>query len=235
LLLAWSTLFRSKVTFSNYLGYVKTGCLLAKASSAVFDDPALKRAKVSIDKSRSMEKRKAMFVQRPILEKLVQWSQQVEHPQAVRDYIMFLLFCYAFLLRVPSEGVPVVAGERRPTDESPVMVYRHGDTMTLHMKRRKNKLGGSILTRGCWCKESEATCPIHAIGPFIDRCPIGERPFGHVTAQKAVRILRVGLAAVGVQNAIEYRTHDLRRGHAEDLRRSGLFFVCPLYSLVIFL
>jgi hypothetical protein len=30
-LLAWSTLFRSHLTFSNYLGYVKTACMLVKA------------------------------------------------------------------------------------------------------------------------------------------------------------------------------------------------------------
>ena len=34
-LLAWSTLFRCKDTFSNYLNYVRTGCLLVKASVQV--------------------------------------------------------------------------------------------------------------------------------------------------------------------------------------------------------
>ena len=34
-LLAWSTLFRSEGTLSNYLGYVRTGCLLAKAPTQV--------------------------------------------------------------------------------------------------------------------------------------------------------------------------------------------------------
>ena len=31
-LMAWSVLFRSEGTFSNYVGYVKTACLLCKAS-----------------------------------------------------------------------------------------------------------------------------------------------------------------------------------------------------------
>ena len=35
LLLAWSTLFRSAQTFSNYLGYVKTGCLIMNAATEV--------------------------------------------------------------------------------------------------------------------------------------------------------------------------------------------------------
>ena len=35
ILLAWSTLFRSEGTLSNYLGYVRTGCLLVKAPTQV--------------------------------------------------------------------------------------------------------------------------------------------------------------------------------------------------------
>ena len=34
-LLAWSTTFRSAGTLSNYLGYVKTGCLIVGASTEV--------------------------------------------------------------------------------------------------------------------------------------------------------------------------------------------------------
>ena len=32
-LLAWSNLFRCKGTFANYLNYVRTGCMLVKAST----------------------------------------------------------------------------------------------------------------------------------------------------------------------------------------------------------
>jgi len=35
MLLAWTTLFRSAGTLSNYLGYVRTGCLLCEASVEV--------------------------------------------------------------------------------------------------------------------------------------------------------------------------------------------------------
>ena len=34
-LLAWSTLFRSHRTLTNYLGYVKTGCMLVGVSTEV--------------------------------------------------------------------------------------------------------------------------------------------------------------------------------------------------------
>eukprot|EP00973_Karenia_brevis_P080019 11101711-Karenia_brevis.AAC.1 len=51
----------------------------------------------------------------------------------------------------------------------------------------------------------------------------------------AFRTLRTMLESLGVERAQEYRTHDLRRGHAEDLRVSGtasslvLFFVIKVF------
>ena len=49
-LLAWSTLFRHEGTFANYLAHVRLACQLVGASTAVFSDAALKRAKVAIAK-----------------------------------------------------------------------------------------------------------------------------------------------------------------------------------------
>ena len=36
-----------------------------------------------------------------------------------------------------------------------------------------------------------------------------------------IKALRMLLGSLGVMRAADYRTHDLRRGHADDLRRSG--------------
>ena len=44
----------------------------------------------------------------------------------------------------------------------------------------------------------------------------------------AVRGLRFLLAVVGVDKASNYRPHDLRRGHAEDLRLGG----APLWKIL---
>ena len=45
--------------------------------------------------------------------------------------------------------------------------------------------------------------------------------FGCVTAANALSTLRFILAQMGVEQASDYRTHDLRRGHAQDLVESG--------------
>ena len=45
--------------------------------------------------------------------------------------------------------------------------------------------------------------------------------FGGMTADKVTRVLRIVLAELKVQDAHTYCTHDLRRGHCEDLVESG--------------
>ena len=77
--------------------------------------------------------------------------------------------------------------------------------------------------RTCWCKECRETCPVHALGPYLDGLRDGEPLFPGITPARALEVLRLMMAGIGVVNAGQYRTHDLRRGHALDLQLSGLF------------
>ena len=63
-LLAWSTLFRSEGTWGNYLGYVKTACVLVKVETQVFDNVALKRARASVQKGLNFQPREKMWIQK---------------------------------------------------------------------------------------------------------------------------------------------------------------------------
>ena len=81
-LLAWTTMFRSGGTLRNYIGYVKTGCIIVGADTRarrelaysvrdfvlhfgeIFDEPALIKAKASVDKGRLFKKREEMWIQR---------------------------------------------------------------------------------------------------------------------------------------------------------------------------
>ena len=49
----------------------------------------------------------------------------------------------------------------------------------------------------------------------------GTQLFQGVTPAKALTQLRVMLGAINVVKPEKYRTHDIRRGHALDLQRSG--------------
>ena len=85
-LLAWSVTFRSAGTLTNYLGYVRTRCMIVNVSTAVrawvllcmhqcftewwlllsqvFADPALVKAKTSVEKAQRFIKREPLWLQR---------------------------------------------------------------------------------------------------------------------------------------------------------------------------
>jgi hypothetical protein len=63
---------------------------------------------------------------------------------------------------------------------------------------------------------------VHRIGPLLAACRPGQKLFEGITPQKALQALRHMLkAALRLPDAGDYRTHDLRRGHALDLQLAG--------------
>ena len=54
---------------------------------------------------------------------------------------------------------------------------------------------------------------------------IGQQPFKGFSAGTALSLLRNLLVWLKIPEAAEYRTHDLRRGHARDLQESGASLV----------
>ena len=126
------------------------------------------------------------------------------------------LFAYAFLLRLPSEALPARASK------GDYCLVKEGNFMVCALKRRKNKPEGSRIARGCWCSESPTTCPLCVLGPYVASKNPGEMLWSGLTAAGVLRTLREMLELLGVQNARLYRTHDFRRGHAGDLRASGM-------------
>lgn len=55
----------------------------------------------------------------------------------------------------------------------------------------------------------------------MNRFGHGAHPFRGISPVQANSGLKQLLELVGVDDASEFRTHDLRRGHAEDLRLNG--------------
>lgn len=62
---------------------------------------------------------------------------------------------------------------------------------------------------------------MHTVWPYFADMAVGHRPFAHISPGGALGTLRRCLVELGVQGARKYRTHDLRRGHADDLREKG--------------
>ena len=211
-LLAWSLLFRSGGTLRNYFAFVKTGCLVCGVSTEVFDHPALIKARATCDKLGGFKKRAPLWLQRAHVEMLV--LQSKTRPE-LHAYAMLFLLAYAFLLRVPSEAIPVMAGSGE------CCLELEGSQLVLCLKRRKNRPGGSRLVRSCWCSESASTCPVHMLGPMLASTEKGKPLFPGISAWEALRTLRKMLSDIGLPKAEQYRLHDFRRGHAKDLQLSG--------------
>ncbi len=68
----------------------------------------------------------------------------------------------------------------------------------------------------------QATCPVHAFGAYLEKHSPGEKLFDGCTASGALAALRSMLETMQVEKFNEYRTHDLRRGHARDMQRAGV-------------
>ena len=134
---------------------------------------------------------------------------------------MLFLITYVFLLRLPSEALPIEVG-RVPGKHQQAVLEMEDGKLVLTLLRRKNRPAGSRLERTCWCRESCRTCPVHVLGPAVRDIRTGTALFGGFTAAEANSALKDMLGQIGVAKAKEYRTHDIRRGRARDLQLSGV-------------
>ena len=71
---------------------------------------------------------------------------------AHKHYALLFVTAYAFLLRVPSEALPMIVWMPHNVPEGQSVVYMDGNTINLKLRRRKNRPKGSLLTRHCTCK-----------------------------------------------------------------------------------
>jgi hypothetical protein len=221
-LMAWSTLFRNKDTFQNYVGYLRFCCdLLGLPTSGTFD-PILRRAKTAIVNRQGPPKAR-LFLRAELMQQLAACAVKEGAP----DHAMLYRTAYAFLLRVRSEGLPIVSGAVGNAD-SPLLPGTHscwsmvGKSLVLKLRRRKNKPHGSVLRRPCSCKFVLAcNCPVHGIGPWLKTLEPGSTPFAHISGAYALAELRRRLTLLGIPDAEKYVLQDFRKGHADDIRARG--------------
>jgi len=189
-LLAWSTLFRNHKTFGNYCGYVKVGCEILGLSVEVFAHPSLRRAKSAIEKRRLTTVRTPQFVRLAMIQRMV--AELPTRPE-LRELVMLLLAAYIFLLRVPSEALPMSAKQGR---EVPVFAVED-ELAVMRFPKRKNRLQPTVQHRPCWCAKCKLTCPVHVLGAYMQQLPPGTQPFAHLTPAAAIGGLRQLLEDIG--------------------------------------
>ena len=150
--------------------------------SQVFDSPELKKAKASVDKAHNFNRRERMFIHWNRVEEMLTLSES--RPE-LRVCALLCLFCYAFLLRMPSEALPAVSGGDGAAGAlsylasgSNSVVSIDGESLVLRLQKRKNKPQGSRLARKCTCAKAPGSCVYHLIGQLVKDTPAGGRLFG---------------------------------------------------------
>lgn len=150
-----------------------------------------------------------------MLREIIEWVP--EESTALKRVVLLFTLTYAFLLRLPSEALPIRLDGEGPPGQADLTLEK--DELVLKLKTRKNQLKGSTLTRKCWCQTCPVTCPVHMIKKLKDEGVSGPL-FEHLTPHRALESLKIILRTLGVENSEQYRTHDFRRGHAQDLLES---------------
>ena len=185
------TLFQCAGTYSNYVNYVNYVGMaydIAGVSAEPTRWPLVRRAKTALKKQQRAP-RERRFLDSALAAKLV--SSLLERDAASA---MLFLLSYTFVLRVPSEAIPVRVG-RGVEVGAPLLPGRDSRVGLCggDLARRRNKPHGSSLVRSCWCA--------HVLGPWLAAWPKGHMPFGNLSARGARVSLRRQLAALGVARA----------------------------------
>ena len=213
-LMAWALCFAVPETFSNYVGYLRTGCHILGLDCSLVGGPMVKRAQAAIKKAQGPPRVK-QAIRSDLLGRLMGAASS-----AGREELgMLFLLAYTFLLRVPSEGLPATCGHSptAPLQGRHSAIGLDGSELVLVLAKRKNRPRGATLRRGCLCPGGAPICPVHVLAPWLGLRPDGAQPFVHLSAGKATGGLRDLLTWLRVPDAHEYRLHDFRRGHARDL------------------
>ena len=210
-----------RAAYANYLSHLRLARVLVRVPVDAFDHPAVKRAKQAIVARATWQPRPRMFIREGLLIKVMQALGGERHG---RQLSMLFLCAYVFILRLPSEALPIVVGSTgagAESDRHKCVIHPGETTVSLRLAWRKNRRGPSTLSRSCWCKRCRATCPVHVLGSFLASFPESAAPFAQFRPLQVLAIIRETLLRLGVPNAQWYRTHDFRRGHAQDLAKRG--------------
>ena len=213
---AFSLAFRNAGTYSNYVSALRTACQIAKVSSGSLYGPEIRRASAEIAK-RALPQAPKKFLSCNIVSRL---SKSALANGCKLESALYLL-AYSFLLRVPSEALPIVIGSEsdlrvKPKSVEPLLVVTESE-LVLRLAKRKNCKDVSTLRRTCLCKNSKSMCCFHVVGQLVKELPVGTKLFDGLSRATALSNLRRRLTKVGVENPEAYRLHDMRRGHAQDL------------------
>ena len=110
----------------------------------MFEHPALKNSKKAVDKAGKFEARPKLWIRNELVASIMTWSQRHE---SRRQLAMLFLCAYVFLLRLPSEALPIKV-QKGHCLTGQAVVQMVDDKLVLSLARRKNRERVSVLERG---------------------------------------------------------------------------------------
>ena len=138
---------------------------------------------------------------------------------------MMYLTAYSFMVRVPSESLPMIAGG---DPSKPLVQGTHSaiavvdNEIILLLARRTNLPDGSIIRRDCTCSKPRQMCPVHVLGPSLQAIAgRGQGPFSNISPCFARSELKRRDGLAGCLDSKLYTLQELRRGHAQDIIENG--------------
>ena len=223
-LAAWALTFQVAGTYQNYIGAIKSECIARNLDVAAWSQPLVARAITSV------KKREVKELGTPAihLEQLRDLVRLAEHEGDHYSGPLYLL-SYWFLLRVPSEGLPLVlsVSHASPPPHSKLIIVS-ADTTCLVFGRRKNDDAPSTWTRSCKCNLSPELCPVHTLAKFTARLVPGNPLFPRLTKEAFNRTLKRRAHTIGLAGAEKASSKAFRRGHSRDLHDAD----CPSARLM---
>ena len=141
-----------------------------------------------------------------------------------RNLAMLFLTAYVFLLRVPSEALPIMKLCSGELQGQKPLIYLKNEQVHLRLPRRKNKPFGSLLKRSCWCSTCSKTCPVHVLWEFMSQQHDYCSPFKGISKHTALRDLRGILQTLGVADA-DQAWRDARYHSASHRLRPEVFTI----------
>ena len=122
----------------------------------VFQHPALENAKKAVDKAGLFKPRPKLWIRNKLVASIMAWAQKREGRQR---FAMLFLCAYVFLLRLPSEALPIRV-DKSGCITGQAVVKMIGGKLSLRLARRKNKEHGSVLERGEHCCIFRVQCHV---------------------------------------------------------------------------
>ena len=218
--------FSNAGTAANYLGHLRWACKAYK-KGVTWSTPELGMLIKGLQKMDLRTRIAGLPDKYKLEEMMVMKIVKLARDLGDMEFSWLACWSYHFLLRVPSEAVPLEVGQ--PSDaQGKLPLNRHSalwmedERVYLKLQRRKHRPGGSLLIRHCQCSVADSDewfCPVHCCS--LRYAAQGTQILPEMTATKAVKKLRRYLGMLSAPAADQATLKVFRASKATNLCLQG--------------